>query len=131
VVDTGESELAPIARGRSPFETRVITASDASDGNGESESSVRRARAIRAARRRPGRTDEWVVRHPGRRRRRPADDGTPIDTVPAPVTGSLEAGTFVAGEIDVPTPTPELIDDEVSFTAAAHLLGNKEPDTGA
>gem|GEM_PF-1294338 len=125
VVDTGES--APIApRFRdAPFEP---------DGGGaELESSVRRARLRKA--RRAGGTDEWVVRHPGRRRRRPADDGTPIDTVPAPLTGSLEAGsleagTFVAGEIDVPTPAPELLDDDAAFTAAAHLLGSKEPDTG-
>ncbi len=78
--------------------------------------------------------DDWVVRHPGRRRRRPADDGTPVDTTPAPTTGSLDAGTFVAGEIDVPTPPPELIEprlEEDAFTAAARLLGSKEPDTGA
>ncbi len=78
--------------------------------------------------------DDWVVRHPGRRRRRLADDGTPVDTSPAPSTGSLEAGTFVAGEIDVPTPPPELVEpriDEDAFTAAARLLGSKEPDTGA
>ena len=78
--------------------------------------------------------DDWVVRHPGRRRRRLADDGTPVDTTPAPTTGSLEAGTFVAGEIDVPTPPPELVEprlEEDAFTAAARLLGSKEPDTGA
>lgn len=78
--------------------------------------------------------DDWVVRHTGRRRRRPADDGTPVDTTAAPTTGSLEAGTFVAGEIDVPTPTPELIEprlEDDAFTAAARLLGSKEPDTGA
>lgn len=124
VVDTGESEVAPL-RTAEPYDGGVF------DGDGGLESSVRRAR-LRRDRRRPGRTEEWVVRQPGRRRRRPADDGTPIDTMAAPITGSLEAGgTFVAGEIEVPAPAPELLDDDAAFTAAAAMLGSKEPDTGA
>lgn len=113
VVDTGVSDVAAVVRGRG-FEPRVG----------------------RAQRRRTTRPEEWVVRHPGRKRRRPADDGTPIDTVAAPGTGSIEpVGTFVAGEIDVPTPVggaelAEILDDDAAFTAAAHLLGSKEPDTG-
>lgn len=102
---------------------------DTSDpGSGEHATA---AAPVRTGRRH---ADDWVVRHPGRRRRRVLDEGTPIDTPQAPATGSLEAGTFVAGEIDVPTPTPELIEpavDDDMFTAAAHLLGGKEPDTGA
>ncbi len=126
VVDTGESDVGAVPASR--FDTGAPFDGNGSDSS-ELESSVRRARAGRKGRRN-GHTDEWVVRHPGRHRRRPADDGTPIDTIPAPVTGSIEAGTFVAGEIDVPTPTPEMIDDDAAFTAAAHLLGSKEPDTG-
>lgn len=103
-----------------------------SSDHGEPHTGARRLR-VRGHGHRRG-SDEWVVRHPGRRRRRPADEGTPLDTVPAPATGSIEAaGTFVAGEIDVPTPTPELIEpviDDDAFTAAARMLGNKEPDTG-
>ncbi|MEZ4404058.1 MAG: glycosyltransferase family 4 protein [Kofleriaceae bacterium] len=103
---------------------------DGEPGTGEHQPAAAPPPGARAR----GRRDEWVVHHPGRRRRpRLTDDGTPLDTVPAPVTGSLQAGTFVAGEIDVPTPRPELVepvvDDDV-FTAAARMLGSKEPDTG-
>jgi glycosyltransferase involved in cell wall biosynthesis len=62
------------------------------------------------------------------------DEGTPVEGVtPAP---ALES-SFVAGEIDVPTPGPDRAGDKtpaVEFTAASSLLGNAEPadpDTGS
>ena len=41
----------------------------------------------------------------------------------------LVEGTFVAGEIDVPTPPPERTPEPsvVDFTAASSLLGQPEP----
>ena len=62
------------------------------------------------------------------------DDGTPIEGVVAiaPALPMIE-GSFVAGEIDVPTPPPEL-DQPIEFTAAGQRLGQPEapdPDTGA
>lgn len=64
------------------------------------------------------------------------DDGTPVEGVvtvsPLPVLGS-----FVAGEIDVPTPPPERDrprERPVDFTAASDMLGPPEaadPDTGS
>jgi glycosyltransferase involved in cell wall biosynthesis len=64
------------------------------------------------------------------------DDGTPVEGVaPAPAAGPISAeNTFVAGEIDVPTPPPEGKTPPVEFTAASELLGNAEPadpDTGS
>ncbi len=70
------------------------------------------------------------------------DDGTPIEGViaAAPPLGGMSEGTFVAGEIDVPTPPPERISREeretpaVDFTAASSMLGQPdapEPDTGS
>jgi glycosyltransferase involved in cell wall biosynthesis len=67
------------------------------------------------------------------------DDGTPIEGViaAAPPLGGLSEGTFVAGEIDVPTPPPERDDRDtppVDFTAASSMLGQPEkaePDTGS
>jgi glycosyltransferase involved in cell wall biosynthesis len=68
------------------------------------------------------------------------DDGTPIEGVViamAPPLGGVIEGSFVAGEIDVPTPPPERIEPEapVDFTAASALLGQPEkspdPDTGS
>jgi hypothetical protein len=63
------------------------------------------------------------------------DEGTPVEGLtPAP---SLAENSFVAGEIDVPTPAPERLSDKtpaVEFTAASSLLGNAEPadpDTGS
>jgi glycosyltransferase involved in cell wall biosynthesis len=64
------------------------------------------------------------------------EDGTPADgnrqptpSAPLPVAGD---NAFVAGEIDVPTPSPSKTKQE--FTAASTLLGNLEPspdpDTG-
>jgi hypothetical protein len=89
-------------------------------------------------------TDDWVVTSMISARREidrepkdadsaetSADDGTPIEGVVAvapalPVT----EGTFVAGEIDVPTPPPE----RNEFAAAGVMLGQPEtpdPDTGS
>jgi len=72
-----------------------------------------------------------------------ADDGTPIEGVViamGPPLGGVIEGSFVAGEIDVPTPAPERIEPEdrdtppVDFTAASSMLGQPEkadPDTGS
>ncbi len=62
------------------------------------------------------------------------DDGTPVEGTASPMGGvSLSSeNSFVAGEIDVPTPAPEKA--AVEFTAASRLLGNAEPadpDTGS
>jgi glycosyltransferase involved in cell wall biosynthesis len=64
-----------------------------------------------------------------------AHDGTPVEVTPAPALTFGES-SFVAGEIDVPTPPPDLRDKTpaVEFTAASSLLGNAEstdPDTGS
>lgn len=61
------------------------------------------------------------------------DEGTPIEGVvavaAAPPLPAVE-GSFVAGEIDVPTPRPEREQDTpaVEFTAASGILGQPEPD---
>ena len=66
------------------------------------------------------------------------EEGTPIEGVvaAAPPLPMVET-TFVAGEIDVPTPLPPLARDQVTpaveFTAASAILGQPEPpdpDTG-
>ena len=71
---------------------------------------------------------------------RAGDDGTPIEGVVAAAPAlPLVEGTFVAGEIDVPTPRPERHEPDadvpsVDFTAASSLLGQSEPadpDTGS
>ena len=67
------------------------------------------------------------------------DDGTPVEGVvaPPPPPALTSENSFVAGEIDVPTPAPENAVDKtpaVEFTAASSLLGNAEPadpDTGS
>jgi glycosyltransferase involved in cell wall biosynthesis len=70
-----------------------------------------------------------------------ADDGTPVEGLS--VVAAMSESAFVAGEIDVPTPAPEIIDrperdgdSKVDFTAAGNLLGpsgaaDKDPDTGS
>jgi len=99
-------------------------------------------------------TDEWVVRPPtvpnsprpaevGRPRRtrsRPDrhersltdDDGTPVD-VSVTISPLSPDGppAFVAGEIDVPTPPPEVIEDDGGFTAASTMLGPRGGSDGA
>jgi glycosyltransferase involved in cell wall biosynthesis len=63
------------------------------------------------------------------------DDGTPVEGVaPAPAAPISAENSFVAGEIDVPTPLPEGKTPQVEFTAASKLLGSVEPadpDTGS
>ena len=72
------------------------------------------------------------------------DDGTPVEGLiaPPPPPQVSSENAFVAGEIDVPTPAPDLdrakAGDEktpaVEFTAASSLLGNADPadpDTGS
>ncbi len=66
------------------------------------------------------------------------DDGTPIEGVKgfAPPLGiASHEGTFVAGEIDVPTPPPEREHDTpaVQFTASSGIHGpaDADPDTGS
>ena len=64
------------------------------------------------------------------------DDGTPIEGVvaAAPALPTVEEGTFVAGEIDVPTPPPERR-EPVEFSAVGVMLGQQpeapDPDTGS
>jgi glycosyltransferase involved in cell wall biosynthesis len=77
-------------------------------------------------------SDEWVVGKAAAQSkvetRIPEDEGTPVDieVVVSPLSpdGPL---TFVAGEIDVPTPPPEAIEDDGAFTAASTMLGPR-PD---
>jgi hypothetical protein len=57
------------------------------------------------------------------------DDGTPVEgTAQPPIVSPTSENAFVAGEIDVPTPTPEGLTPPVEFTAASKLLGPAEPD---
>lgn len=96
----------------------------------------------------PAREDDWVVTNVAAAVRSleeeaeaeaAHDDGTPVEGVSAPaVTPPLTSeNAFVAGEIDVPTPPPDVRDKTpgVEFTAASSLLGNAEPgpdpDTGS
>jgi len=59
------------------------------------------------------------------------DDGTPIEGVVAVAPAlPIADGSFVAGEIDVPTPPPERGGRDtqaVEFTAASSILGASEP----
>jgi glycosyltransferase involved in cell wall biosynthesis len=89
--------------------------------------------------------DDWVVTNVaqvvrGRDGDRTAsDDGTPLEgVIRAPAShmpmGPMTENAFVAGEIDVPTPTPEGKPTPVEFTAASQLLSGPEPadpDTGS
>lgn len=96
----------------------------------------------------PAGQDDWVVTNVAQAVRGLADDealdadmqaiadrdeGTPIEGVvavaAAPPLPAVE-GTFVAGEIDVPTPPPQREQDTpaVEFTAASGMLGQAEPD---
>jgi hypothetical protein len=92
----------------------------------------------------PSGADDWVVTNIGAavglgeesNETQGGDDGTPIEGViaAAPALPVVD-GTFVAGEIDVPTPAPERNRDTpaVEFTAASAILGpsEPEPDTGS
>jgi glycosyltransferase involved in cell wall biosynthesis len=94
--------------------------------------------------------DDWVVTNVGAAARgldpddtganpHVQDEGTPIEGViaAAPALPVVD-GSFIAGEIDVPTPPPERATREpaVEFTAASAILGSPEnpieldPDTG-
>ncbi|MBE7447654.1 MAG: glycosyltransferase family 4 protein [Kofleriaceae bacterium] len=118
---------------------RLIGADGSRDGDGSGSARlIELPRARRAPRPSPfdvpeerGR-DPWIVVHTARERlpdrTRDDDEGTPLDVVPAPPPSPVDTGGFVAGEIDVPTPTPELVvEDDGGFTAASRLLGPKEP----
>ncbi len=131
---SGSARLIERQRGRrrprpSPFDSGNWQTIDGEiDGEGDadadSDADVDR-HAIHGARRK----EPWIVVHTGRERLRDDDEGTPIDVVPAPPPLPLPVDTssFVAGEIDVPTPTPEIIEEDGAFTAASRLLGPKEP----
>ena len=82
--------------------------------------------------------DDWIVTNVSEAVR--ADDmdagteeGTPIEGIaPPPHPPISSESSFVAGEIDVPTPAPDKA-SQVEFTAASKLLGGPEPadpDTG-
>jgi len=97
-------------------------------------------------------TDEWVVRAAGgdpssdvgltpaptptptriRAARDRDEDGTPVDVEVEAVAMPEGPPPFAAGEIDVPTPPPELIEVDGAFTAASTLLGPRvgEADPG-
>ncbi len=97
----------------SPFERSSWPTADGGDGDGD----------LGPVRQRSGK-EAWIVVHT--RRDRHDNESTPVDVVP--IAPASEPSTFVSGEIDAPTPAPELIDDEGVFTAASLLLGAK-PDT--
>ncbi|MGE5184490.1 MAG: hypothetical protein ACM31C_20610, partial [Acidobacteriota bacterium] len=90
--------------------------------------------------------DDWVVTNVAQAVRNteiPADDtpgpvvddGTPVEGTAPPVPSGpmpVAENTFVAGEIDVPTPGPQAKPTPVEFTAASKLLGSEpDPDTGS
>jgi glycosyltransferase involved in cell wall biosynthesis len=56
------------------------------------------------------------------------DEGTPIEGVIAAPALPIAEGTFVAGEIDVPTPPPQRNHED---TPAVEFLGPEDPDTGS
>ncbi len=82
------------------------------------------------------RLDDWVVSETGLRRislpRRRAmtdeDEGTPVDVRPVPSANPppMMENRFVAGELDVPTPPPEVSDGH--FSAVSVLLGGGEDE---
>ena len=97
----------------------------------------------------PAPSDDWVVTGLSAAVRALEEDangghdGTPIEGViaAAPALPVID-GSFVAGEIDIPTPPPKLLEKKprgesqdtpaVEFTAASGLLGSDpEPDTGS
>ena len=94
--------------------------------------------------------DEWIVadQHDGATRGpwRPGtegdEDGTPIDIQPVPPADLppvelssadlIEENRFVAGEVEVADPPPDMareLESEGSFTAVSVLLGNLNDDT--
>jgi glycosyltransferase involved in cell wall biosynthesis len=139
---SSESVIAPPAP-REPDETmeRVPVAAPSRDASGWTVSAL-------AAPPLPTGHDDWVVTNVARAVRvievddleaeMLIEEGTPIEGViaVAPPLPMVET-TFVAGEIDVPTPppTPERDHDTpaVEFTAASPMLGSPDgdPDTGS
>lgn len=86
--------------------------------------------------------EESASRQAGDQRSDHGDEGTPIEGVVAVAPALPVASSFVAGEIDVPTPAPQRTkkptEDQdtpaVEFTAASSILGQSEPvepDTGS
>jgi hypothetical protein len=82
-------------------------------------------------------SDEWVVTDARVRTvasgawpadLRDDDDGTPLDVEPVERNTPPIENKFVAGEVDVPTPAPEL-DSDTMFTAVSVLLGNVDENT--
>lgn len=79
-------------------------------------------------------TDEWVVRAtstgeaPVAGRAPGDDDGTPVDVEIEAVAPPEGPPRFAAGEIDVPTPPPEILERDGAFTAASTLLGPRQGD---
>lgn len=76
--------------------------------------------------------DQWVVDETGARHHGVPwaddgyddhDDGTPVDVLAVPPSTPPLESRFVAGEVDVPTPVPELDTDDL-FTAVSVLLGS-------
>ena len=82
--------------------------------------------------------DDWVVTNVAAAVRaldddpHSSDDGTPIEGVSVVTPAmSMVDGSFVAGEIDVPSPPPSRETHDtpaVEFTAASAMLGGPEPD---
>lgn len=58
-----------------------------------------------------------------------SDDGTPAEGVALAPSVSVVDGSFVAGEIDVPTPAPQR--DQDAPPVELHGMNDRDPDTGS
>ena len=83
-------------------------------------------------------SDEWVVTEAHARpgaatwtnELRDEDDGTPLDIAPVARNTPPIESSFVSGEVDVPTPGPELeAESDTVFTAVSVLLGSQDSKT--